>query len=128
MVLQSRLTDRQWGGLCCIRRHTQRRGFFFLVHHGKDVWSRFGAHSATQRVEDAFVPIEPNYTPSHMVCPKCGKLMRLIAIEPSPSVTGADEIIYRCRFLLSRRKAYPKGGITQAIRHLPKQFDIGGVS
>jgi hypothetical protein len=42
------------------------------------------------------VPIETKYTPSHMICPKCGKLVRLVAIEPSPSVPGADVIIYQC--------------------------------
>jgi predicted RNA-binding Zn-ribbon protein involved in translation (DUF1610 family) len=49
-----------------------------------------------ERAGDALVPIEPNYTPSHVACPKCGKLMRLIAIEPSRSVPGADEVTYQC--------------------------------
>jgi Zn finger protein HypA/HybF involved in hydrogenase expression len=42
------------------------------------------------------MPSENNIAPSHMVCAKCGKLMRLLAIEPS--VLGADEITYRCPF------------------------------
>jgi lysyl-tRNA synthetase class I len=44
------------------------------------------------------MPIETNYAPSHMVCAKCGKLMRLVGIEPSVSVLGADEITYHCAF------------------------------
>jgi Zn finger protein HypA/HybF involved in hydrogenase expression len=42
------------------------------------------------------MPPEKQFTPSHMVCAKCGKLMRLVAIEPA--VLGADEITYRCPF------------------------------
>jgi hypothetical protein len=44
------------------------------------------------------MPDETEFTPSHMLCVKCGKLMRLIAIEPSDAVLGADEISYRCSF------------------------------
>jgi len=42
------------------------------------------------------MPVETNYTPSHVLCPKCGELMRLVAIEPALSVPGADEIVYQC--------------------------------
>ena len=44
----------------------------------------------------ALMPIETNYTPSHMICMKCGRLMRLIVIKPSLSVPGANEITYQC--------------------------------
>jgi Zn finger protein HypA/HybF involved in hydrogenase expression len=44
------------------------------------------------------MPTEMDFMPSHMVCAKCGKLMRLVAIEPSEAVLGADEITYRCPF------------------------------
>jgi hypothetical protein len=44
------------------------------------------------------MPNEKEFTPSHMLCVKCGKLMRLVAIEPSEAVLGADEITYRCGF------------------------------
>jgi hypothetical protein len=58
----------------------------------------FGVHPARERVGGALVPIETNYTPSHMLCPKCGKLMRLVAIEPSPSAPSTDAITYQCAF------------------------------
>jgi DNA-directed RNA polymerase subunit M/transcription elongation factor TFIIS len=42
------------------------------------------------------MPVETDYTPSHMLCPKCGALMRLVAIESSESVLSADDITYQC--------------------------------
>jgi hypothetical protein len=33
----------------------------------------------------------PYHAPTHLPCPKCGKLMRLVTIEPSESEQGADE-------------------------------------
>jgi hypothetical protein len=36
--------------------------------------------------------------------------MRLIAIEPSPSVPGADEIIYRCAFCDHEERRIRKAG------------------
>ena len=40
--------------------------------------------------------IETNYAPSCMLCPKCQRLMRPVAIEPSMSVLDADDFTYRC--------------------------------
>jgi hypothetical protein len=43
------------------------------------------------------MPAEMRYhVPADMLCPKCRTLMRLVAIEPSPLVTGADEIKNYC--------------------------------
>jgi hypothetical protein len=36
------------------------------------------------------------HAPTHLPCPNCGKLMRLVMIEPSASEQGADEITYKC--------------------------------
>jgi hypothetical protein len=73
-------------------------GLSFLSQQGKGfvvrVWRALGARARG----DTVVSIETNYTPSHMLCANCGNLMRLVAIEPSPSVPGADEITYRCGF------------------------------
>jgi hypothetical protein len=44
------------------------------------------------------MPDDREFTPSHMQWAKCGKVMRLIAIEPSEAVRGADEITYHCAF------------------------------
>jgi hypothetical protein len=44
------------------------------------------------------MPTEKDFTPSHMVRAKCRKVMRLIMIEPSDAVLGADEITFRCPF------------------------------
>jgi hypothetical protein len=38
----------------------------------------------------------PYHAPTHLPCPKCGKLMRLVTIEPSELEQGADEITYHC--------------------------------
>jgi hypothetical protein len=43
----------------------------------------------------ALMPIETNYAPAHMLCPKCEKQMRILAIEPLVSVLDADDIIYQ---------------------------------
>jgi DNA-directed RNA polymerase subunit RPC12/RpoP len=40
------------------------------------------------------MPDETRY--ADVRCPKCGTLMRLVAIEPAWSVLGADEITYQC--------------------------------
>jgi hypothetical protein len=43
------------------------------------------------------MPTDSRYhAPSNLSCPKCGQLMRLVAIEPAPSVQGADQITYQC--------------------------------
>ena len=43
------------------------------------------------------MPTEERYhAATHLPCPKCGKLMRLVAIEPSLSVEGSDEVTYHC--------------------------------
>jgi C4-type Zn-finger protein len=39
---------------------------------------------------------ERQHAPTHLACPKCVKLMRLVAIEPSLSLQGYDEITYHC--------------------------------
>jgi hypothetical protein len=45
----------------------------------------------------ALMPTDSRYhAPSNLSCPKCGQLMRLVAIEPSASEQGADKITYKC--------------------------------
>lgn len=44
------------------------------------------------------MPIKTDYTPSLLLCPKCGHLIRLVKIEPSVSVLGGDDITYQCGF------------------------------
>jgi hypothetical protein len=79
---------------------------------------------------------EPYHAPSCLPCPNCGKLMRLVAIEPSASEQGADEITYKLNVVLVIRKkstfeklinreALSKGGTfrrRRALRSLPTQF------
>jgi len=60
---------------------------------GKVFGLRMGAHLMTARALGVFsMPTEVRQlAPTH-----CGRLMRLVAIEPSPSVRGYDEITYHC--------------------------------
>lgn len=59
------------------------------------------SYSLTERLKDFISsrpthPTETEYTPSHMLCPTCMGLMRLVVIEPSQSAPGDDEITYQC--------------------------------
>jgi hypothetical protein len=77
----------------------QTAGLHFLVSTARACGSRFGAPSVKliERAGDALMPTDGDcHAPTEMPCPNCGSMMRLVAIEPTPSVQGTDEITYHC--------------------------------
>jgi ssDNA-binding Zn-finger/Zn-ribbon topoisomerase 1 len=44
----------------------------------------------------AGMPTDTRYDASDISCPKCGKVMRVVIIEPASLVQEADEVTCRC--------------------------------
>jgi hypothetical protein len=82
------------GAPTCAERPPQNRLLWgTMANRGLSLFTH--SMSLQERARGALMATETHYAPIHIPCPKCGKPMRLLAIEPAPSVQRGDEITYR---------------------------------